>query len=150
MTCETMLTSQYVVSNVFETLHREVYVNKAIKISKLNILQNIKANRLAKMGNCLPKLKKKNKVSPDPKGLLQTKQKATVSELLSRSSASLSLSHASPNEGLEMLKDLTVSDEGSKSIESLVYQREDTIMDELKDKGSCYINHHINNYHWMF
>ena len=88
------------------------------------------------MGNCLPKFKKKNKVHPCPTGSIKKKKETNVSEILSRSSASISISSLnSTDEELEKVMKLTLSDVESTSLESMIMKKEDKIMDELEEKG---------------
>ena len=92
------------------------------------------------MGNCLPKFKKKNKVHPGPTGSIKKKKETNVSEILSRSSASVSISSLnSSDEELEMVKKFTLSDVESISLESMIMKKEDKIMDELEENGNIYI-----------
>ena len=87
------------------------------------------------MGNCLPKLKKKNKVSPQPRVEGQKRRQTPVSDILSRSSASVSICGLRSEEEIEIVKALGVSDVESPSMESLAMKKNVNIIDELK--GNC-------------
>ena len=92
------------------------------------------------MGNCLPKLKKKNKVEPASTAeIITMKKETTVSEILSLSSTSVSLPSLSSEEDIDMVKAFKLSSDDDTSREAQSLQNNENIIDELKHKGKNYM-----------
>ena len=81
------------------------------------------------MGNCLPKLKKKNKVEPaSTVGIITMKKETTISEILSLSSTSASLPSLSSEEDINMVKAFKLSSDDDTSTEAQSLQKKTEIL----------------------
>ena len=128
-----------VINVVNKLSHNDIrcYVKYAVwdsPLLPLNHLLFIFDHTHKKMGNCLPKLKKKNKVSFTVK--VKTETERTVSEVLSRSSSSVSLPSLSSDENITMVKAFKLSSDDDTPVESRSLRTEGNITDELRDIGN--------------
>ena len=87
------------------------------------------------MGNCLPKLRRKNKVSHGLTFEVEKERERSVSEILSGSSSSVSLPSLSSDEDINMVKALKLSTDDDTSVDTLGVRKDGNITEELKDKG---------------
>ena len=93
------------------------------------------------MGNCLPKLKKKNRISPFPKAEVVKKAETNVSEILSRSSASVSLPSFRSDVEITMVEAFKISSDDDTSVVTQSSLKDEMIacMDKLKYTGNKFM-----------
>ena len=95
------------------------------------------------MGNCLPKLRRKNKVSHGLTFEVEKERERSVSEILSGSSSSVSLPSLSSDEDINMVKALKLSTDDDTSVDTLGVRKDGNITEELKDKGKILCFKHV-------
>ena len=93
------------------------------------------------MGNCLPKLKNKNRISPLSKAEVVKTAETNVSEILSRSSASVSLPSFRSDVEITMVEAFTVSSDDDTSIETPSSLKDEMIacVDKLTYAGNNFM-----------